>query len=119
MEEIKATPFRIIIVVTHMEYDDFIKDFVQENRNDIGRNIFGYPDIRKCKNFTIVVLGDGTIIYIIPFSIYACKGRRCHQLFVTQKAFNTYMNAISTVFLPCLVNFPYDMSEEFRLQLIE
>lgn len=114
MEEmINATPLRIIIVPTLEEYDNFIEEFVQENYGSI------LPRYRKSKNSTLISLEDGTIISIIPFCKYAFKGRICHQLFITQKAYDKYINTIPEVFFPYLDNFPYDIDEEYRIQIIE
>ena len=114
MEEmINATPLRIIIVPTLEEYDNFIEEFVQENYESI------LPRYCKSKNSTVISLKDRTIISIIPFSKYSFKGRRCHQLFITQKAYDKYINTIPEVFFPYLVNFPYDIDEEYRIQIIE
>ena len=113
MEEmIKATPLRITIVPTYEEYDNFIEEFVQENYENILRYC-------KLKNSTLISLEDGTIVSITPFSECGFRGRKYHQLFITKKAYSEYINLIPEVLLPRLVNFPYDINEKYKIQIIE
>lgn len=106
---------RIGIITTYNEYDNFVEDFLEINKNDI---IEDSAYNHRLRSLTTVRLKGDTYITIIPFSEHNCLGRRFHQIFITNEAFKVWESFISNILFPCLCSYPFDFSSEFAIQFI-
>lgn len=106
---------RIGIITTHNEYDNFVEDFLEINKNDIIEDsLYNH----RLRSLTTVRLKGDTYITIIPFSEHNCLGRRFNQIFITNEAFELWESFISNILFPCLCSYPFDFSSEFAIQFI-
>ena len=106
---------KIGIITTHNEYNNFVEEFLEINKNDIIEDsLYNH----RLRSLTTVRLKGDTYVTIIPFSEHNCLGRKFHQIFITNETFEVWKDFVYNIFFPCLHSYPFDFSSEFAIQFI-